>query len=289
MGLEACQSSPTARAVFQAADDILEADLNRLCFEGPEQELTRTVNAQPAILVTSLAIVAAALESGAIDKRPAFVAGHSLGEYTALVLAGSLQFKDCLRLVRERGRLMEEAGTRNPGTMAAIVGLTADQVGELCALSGAHECNFNARTQIVVGGTPDAVERACALAKERGGRGLPMKVAGAFHTPLMDAAASSFKIVLSEVVAEDPAIPTIANASAVPLQTGADVISELGSQMAVPVFWHQSVLHMVETGVTKFLELGPGRTLTTMLKRDFPELTLQSIDGDPIAASASHV
>jgi [acyl-carrier-protein] S-malonyltransferase len=289
MGLEAYESSPAARAVFESADDVLDAAISRLCFQGPEEELTRTVNAQPAILVTSLAILAAALDSGAIDRRPAFLAGHSLGEYTALVIAGSLEFDDCLRLVRERGRLMEMAGTQNPGTMAAIVGLNAEEVRELCAVSGACECNFNARTQIVVGGAPEAVERACALAREGGGRGLPMKVAGAFHTPLMDTAAASFKIALNEIAPADLAIPVIGNASAQPLQTGAEVIAELGRQMATPVLWYQSVLSLLESDITKFLELGPGRTLTAMLKRDFPELTLMSLDSDAIPAGAPHV
>src|SRR4029453_491336 len=157
MGLEAYQSSLAARAVYEAADHALELELSSLCFEGPEQELIRTDNAQPAILVTSLAILAAALDSGSVERRPAFAAGHSLGEYTALVVAGSIRFDDCLRLVRERGRLMERAGKQNTGTMAAIVGLGADEVRELCELSGTQVCNFNAQTQIVVGGAPAAV------------------------------------------------------------------------------------------------------------------------------------
>ena len=289
MGFEAAQSSARAKTLFKTADDVLETRLSRLCFEGPEEELTRTVNAQPAILTTSLAILASALESGVIDKSPAFVAGHSLGEYTALVAAGSLPFGDALRLVLERGRLMEEAGTKNPGTMAAIVGLSEDAISEVCRLSGAEQCNLNARTQTVIGGAPELVETACRLAKERGGRGLPMKVAGAFHTSLMESAAQNFEAVLEGVVAQDSAIPVIGNVTAKPLETPREMISELGRQMAMPVLWYQSILYMIDAGVRTFVEAGPGQTLITMLKRDFPELTLISLDRPSVPAAASHV
>jgi len=289
MGSEAWQSSASAKAVFETADDVLGTSLSRLCFEGPEEELTRTVNAQPAILTTSLAIVAAALESRVLDKRPAFLAGHSLGEYTALVAAGALPFADAFQLVRERGRLMEQAGIENPGTMAAIVGLSEHSVREVCRLSGAELCNFNARTQTVIGGAPEAVETASQLAKERGGRGLPMKVAGAFHTSLMEPAARNFETALEGVVAQDSSIPVIGNVTAKPIETRADLISELERQMATPVLWYQSILYMIDSGVRRFIEAGPGQTLIAMLKRDFPDLTLISLDRSSVPAAASHV
>jgi [acyl-carrier-protein] S-malonyltransferase len=289
MGLDVCQSSDAARAMFEAADDALETELSRLCFEGPQSDLTRTVNAQPAILVTSLAYLVAALESGALAKRPACLAGHSLGEYTALVAAGSLRFGDALRLVRARGRLMEEAGARTAGTMAAIVGLKEDLVLEICDLSGAQACNFNARTQIVVGGTPEAVERACSLAKEQGGRGLPMNVAGAFHTSLMESAARELEDLLGRESIDDPALPVMGNVTPEPMRSAPECKLDLQRQIASPVRWHQAIQHMLGAGVQTFAELGPGRALITMLKRDAPELTLISLDGAATMASTSSV
>jgi len=289
MGLEVYQSSAASKAIFDTADSVLEANVGRLCLEGPESELTRTINAQPAILTTSLAYLAAALESGALAKRPAYLAGHSLGEYTALVIAGSLAFEDALRLVRQRGRVMEEAGARNAGTMAAIIGLMEDRLLEICDASGAEPCNFNARTQVVVGGTAEAVDRACALAKEHGGRGLPMNVAGAFHTSLMAPAAREFEDILGRESIEAPAIPVIGNVTGEPMRSAAEVRSELQRQIARPVRWHQSVLHMRDAGIRTFTELGPGRVLTTMLKRDTPELELISLDGAATMASTTNV
>lgn len=289
MGLEAYRASAAARAVYETADRALDTGLSRLCFEGPDSELTRTANAQPAILATSLALLVAAVDSGTLERRPAFLAGHSLGEYTALVAAGSLRFEDALRLVCERGRLMEEAGAENPGTMAAIVGLTGEEVADICRLSGAQLCNFNARTQVVVGGEFDRVQSACALAKERGGRGLPMKVAAAFHTSLMDKAARDFATALEAVTADDPAIPVMSNVTAAPMESADELMSDLARQMAMPVLWHQSVLRMMGAGVSAFAELGPGRALTAMLKRDAPELTLISLDDAALTTSASHV
>jgi [acyl-carrier-protein] S-malonyltransferase len=183
---------------------------------------------------------------------------------------------------------MEEAGTENPGTMAAIVGLSEDAVSEVCRLSGAEQCNFNAHTQTVIGGAPESVETACRLAKERGGRGLPMKVAGAFHTSLMESASRNFETVLESVTAQEPAIPVVGNVAAKPIASAADLASELGRQMATPVRWYQSILYMIDAGVRTFVEAGPGNTLITMLKRDFPELTLISLDR-PSVPAASHV
>ena len=251
MGWDVYQASVTSRAIFEAADRVLETGLSRLSFEGPDDELTRTINAQPAILTTSLAYLAAAIESGAIEKRPAYMAGHSLGEYTALVAAGSLTFQDALRLVRERGRLMQEAGARNAGTMAAVVGLTRDSVIEICRVSGAEACNFNARTQVVVGGTQDAVKHACTLAKEQGGRGLPMNVAGAFHTSLMEPATVEFQQILDGESIEDPVLPVIGNVAATSMLSAAACRSDLQRQMSSPVLWHQSILYMRDAGAAR--------------------------------------
>jgi [acyl-carrier-protein] S-malonyltransferase len=289
MGMEAHGASNAAREIFEYTDSILGDDLSRTCFEGPVTELTRTANAQPAILMTSVALFAAAIESGALDQRPAVMAGHSLGEYTALVIAGSISFEDALRLVRERGRLMDEAGKRTPGTMAAIVGLGEGEVREICSATGAEPCNFNAATQIVVGGIPESVDRACALAKERGGRGLPMDVAGAFHTSLMTSAANAFKTVLDGIPARDPAIPVMSNVTALKMTAASECMSDLAQQMRSPVLWHRSITGMQQAGVERFTEIGPGRALITMLKRDAPEATLVSLDGSAVLATPTNV
>lgn len=289
MGMEAHGASKAARDVFEFADSVLGDDLSRVCFEGPEAELTRTANAQPAILTTSVALFAAAIESAALDRRPTVLAGHSLGEYTALVVAGAISFEDALRLVRERGRLMEKAGKRTPGTMAAIVGLGEGEVWEICSESGAEPCNFNAATQIVVGGLADAVDRACALAKERGGRGLPMNVAGAFHTSLMKGAADEFARVLHSVEPRDPVIPVMSNVTAREMTAASDCVSDLARQIRSPVLWHQSIGTMLKSGVERFTEIGPGRALITMLKRDAPDVTLISLDGSAVLATPTNV
>lgn len=279
MGRDAAETSAAARTVFEAADDVLGVPLSRLCFEGPEEELIRTANAQPAILVTSLALLAAAVENGAIARRPRLCAGHSLGEYTALVAAGSLAFEDALRLVRERGRLMEEAGRERPGTMAAVVGLSDGEVEKLCAETGAELCNYNSLGQVVIGGAPEAVERACQLAKKRGGRGLALRVSGAFHTSLMEAAASRFAQALERTAIADPVVPVVGNVSGKPLLTAEDVMRELREQIRRPVLWQQSIERMIGEGVTTFVEVGPGRVLTTMLKRAAPQVKAIAIDG----------
>jgi len=289
MGLEAHRASKAAREVFEYADLILGEKLSEVCFEGPEAELIRTAKAQPAILTTSVALFAAAIESGTLDEQPAILAGHSLGEYTALVVAGAISFENALKLVRERGRLMEEAGKQTPGTMAAVVGLDEAEVRKICTASGAEPCNFNAATQIVVGGLPEAVERACALAKERGGRGLPMNVAGAFHTSLMSAAADEFKGVLDGVTAQAPAIPVMSNVTARAMTAASECMSDLAQQIRSPVLWYQSITDMQTSGIEKFTEIGPGRALITMLKRDAPEATLVSLDGSAVLATPTNV
>jgi [acyl-carrier-protein] S-malonyltransferase len=289
MGSEVCKSSDAARAVFDASDLALQTDLSRLCFEGPQEELTSTTNAQPAILTASIAYLVAAIESGQLQHRPAFLAGHSLGEYTALVAAGSVTFTNAIRLVRERGRLMEGAGARRKGKMAAIVGLTEDQVIEICHASGAEACNFNALTQVVVGGSREAVTHACALAKERGGRGLPMSVAGAFHTSLMESAAVQFQEILAGEAIADPIVPVVGNVTATPMTNSAQCRVELRQQMSSPVLWHQSIIQMRRASIQTFAEIGPGRSLTAMLKRDAPDLNLISLDGAAAMASPTNV
>lgn len=288
MGRDAVHSSAAAGQIFETADRVLGVGLSTLCFEGPDDELTRTSNAQPAILMASMALLAVALETRTVVARPAFVAGHSLGEYTALVAAGSLAFDDALVLVRERGQLMEKAGAEQAGTMAAIVGMSDTDVEEVCRLAGAEVCNYNSPSQIVVGGTPEAVARACVIAKERGGRGLPINVSGAFHTSLMADAAREFERALAPVTAKEPYIPVVSNVTATPLN-GAGVTTDLRQQITSPVRWHQTLSLMIDSGVRNFLEIGPGRALTQILKRSYPEVSAMSIDSVAAMASPSNV
>jgi len=275
MGAEVRASCETARGIFTLADEALGFSLSELAEKGPDDELTNTMNAQPAILVTSLAILAAALESGAIASRPAYLAGHSLGEYSALAAAGSLGLEDAVRLVRERGRIM---GQQSEGTLAAVVGLDEATVAEICRESGAECANYNAPTQTVVGGAREAVERACVLAKERGGRGLPVNVSGAFHTSLMEPAARQFAEALDTTDIAAPQIPVIGNVSAQPLATVDDVRADLREQIRSPVRWYQSMDTAQAKGVRRVVEIGPGKVLTAQLKRSHPDFELSNLD-----------
>lgn len=289
MGRDLVEISAPARRVFALADQVLDMPLSTLCFEGPVDELTKTANAQPAILATSLACLAASLENGTLRSRPALLAGHSLGEYTALVAAGSLSIEDALVLVRQRGRVMSEAGELRPGTMAAVLGLSEDEVHEICRLSGAEPCNYNAPTQIVLGGPPTVIEHASRLAKDRGGKVLPLNVSGAFHTSLMRDAAALFAAMVDEIEIHDPLIPVISNVTALPLRRANAVAEDLKRQMASPVRWYQSIESMVNSGIGAFVEIGPGRVLTALLKRIAPGATAISIDGAAALTSPTNV
>ena len=278
MGRAAAESSEAAAGIFAEADSALGFSISRLCFEGPEEKLQETATTQPAILATSFVALAAALDSGAINRRPAFVAGQSLGEYTALVAAGALEFGAAMRLVRERGRLMEEAAQSSSGTMAAVVGLDEATVEAICVESGAEVGNYNSKTQTVIGGSPEAVEKTCTLAKERGGRGLPLKVSSAFHTSLMEPASERFAHFLAEAEIGAPEIPVVGNVSGETLTLDADVRSDLQQQIRNPVRWYQSVETMATAGVRRTVEVGPGKVLTGQIKRSHPDLDARSIE-----------
>ncbi len=271
----------SVRVIFALADSVLGTGLTSICFHGPEIELTSTANAQPAILTASIAQLTASTQIGTIDRCPVLLAGHSLGEYTALVAAGAMQFEDGLTLVHQRGQIMSQAGERSPGKMCAILGLGEGAVHEVCAASGAEPANFNAPTQIVVGGTPRAVDRAMELARSRGGKALPLNVSGAFHTSLMKTAATQFAGLIDRVQIQDPLIPVISNVTGLPMMEAGAVRSDLRAQMVSPVRWQQTVELMVESGVEEFLEVGPGNVLTALLKRSVPGVTAMSVDGLP--------
>ncbi len=268
MGRDLYEQAPAARAVFDAADEALGFALSRLCFEGPEEELTRTVNTQPALVTHSIAALAAAIEAGTVQQSPAYLAGHSLGEYAALIAAGALSFADGVRLVSERGRLMQEACDAQPGTMAVVLGMERAKVAEVCVQHGASLCNENAPGNITIGGTAAAVQAASAAATAAGAsRVLPINVAGAFHTPLMATAAASMRLVLASTAFADLRTPVVSNVTSKALSLGVELADELADQVTSPVLWLDGVRVMLAAGVTHFVEFGPGRVLTGQLKR----------------------
>lgn len=275
MGRELYEVSAAARAVFDEADRTLGFPLTKLCFEGPEEELRDTVNAQPAILTVSVACLAALRERWEALGRlvtPLFVAGHSLGEYTALVAAGVLDFADALRLVRERGRLMKEAGERQPGGMAAVVGLSEEAIAHICREAASEGtitmANTNSPGQVVLSGEVRALERAMALARRYGARKVErLSITIASHSPLMQRAAQQFAELLNHVRLRDPQVPVVANITGRALTTAEEIKAELAEHLVGPVQWSQSVVEMINNGVETFIEIGPGAVLSGLVKR----------------------
>ncbi|HXG14648.1 MAG TPA: ACP S-malonyltransferase [Calidithermus sp.] len=269
MGRAFYEASAAAKAVFQEADEALGEDLTRLIFEGPEADLALTVNTQPAILTVSIAAAAAAAERG---LRPALAAGHSLGEYSALVVAGALAFRDAVRIVRRRGQFMQEAVPVGTGAMAAILGLDLGQVQAVCAEAADGDvvevANINAPQQVVIAGHRAAVERAVALAARRGGRkSVLLPVSAPFHCALMQPAAVRLREVLDAVPVREPTIPVVRNVDAGLTRTAAEVKPALVAQVSSPVRWTEVVQRLHAEGARVFVEVGPGRVLTGLLRR----------------------
>lgn len=280
MGRDLYDAYPAARQLYDRADAALGRPLSRLCFDGPGDELNRTDNAQPAIYVTSLACLTAAREAGVLAAEPDFVAGHSLGEYSALAAAGAFDFESGLRLVEERGRLTQAAAEETPGRMAAILALDEAAAAAVCADAGTELCNVNAPGQIVIGGAPDAIERACALALERGARrAVTLDVGGAFHTSLMQPAVAGMAQAVSSIEIRAPRVPVIANNTARRMTEPDEIGAELVYQLTHPVRWVQCVEYMAAQGVTTMIEIGPGRVLSGLIKRIAPEISLRNING----------
>ncbi len=270
MGRDVYTEYPQARLIFDEADKVLGFPLTQLCFEGPLEALTETANAQPAILATSIAYYAAASSNLSRNPQmtPAFVAGHSLGEYTALVAAGALDFRDALRLVRERGRLMHEAGEKTSGGMGVVLGMDEVTMEEICQETGTELANLNSPDQIVISGTRDALARALDLAKARGAkRVIPLRVGGAFHSSLMAPALEGMSKALDKVALARPRIPLIANRTGTPLTDTSAIKKELLDQLCGSVLWRQSVQYMTRNGVGTFVEIGPGRVLTGLVRQ----------------------
>jgi [acyl-carrier-protein] S-malonyltransferase len=270
MGLDLYQNFPAAKAVFQEADQALGFSLSKLCFEGPEEELRQTINAQPALVTMSFACYKAALSSS--DKRkvynPSFLAGHSLGEYTALAIAGVLDFSTTVFLARERGRLMFEAGQKVPGSMAAILGMEESAVKALCQETGAWLANINCPGQLVISGAKENIEKAVAIAPSKGAsRAIMLQVSGAFHSPLMQPAMESLSTVIANLSFKEPSIPIIANTTALPLSNAKAIKEELLNQLCNTVNWQGSIEYMIANGTSTFIEIGAGKVLTGLIKR----------------------
>jgi [acyl-carrier-protein] S-malonyltransferase len=270
MGKDIFEIFSHAKAVFETADTVLGLDISKLCFSGPEEQLHQTVNAQPAIVTLSLALLAVVQEKTNIS--PALVAGHSLGEYTALAATGALSFAETIRLARKRGKLMQLAGQEKPGSMAAIIGVEDDIVAEICREAGVYIANYNSPGQVAISGEKDKITAAMALATARGARKVvPLQVSGAFHTPLMGPAAQGLTLAIASLMLLTPAMPIVANTDAQPVATPESIKKELSLQMTHAVQWQKSVEYMSAQGIDIFVEIGPGKVLTGLIKRIKPE------------------
>ncbi len=271
MGHDLVETFPEARAVFEASREVLGFDLPALCFDGPMEELTETRNAQPAILLHSLAVATVIRER--LGFVPDYVAGHSLGEFSAAAAVGSLGADDALRVVRRRGELMWNAGERVPGTMAAVMGLDPDAIADVLATIDEGRvvvANLNSSNQSVISGDVAAVEAAVEPLKAAGARRvMPLSVSGAFHSPLMEVVQDEFAAFLGGIQLADPGAPVVTNVTARPCKSGDQLRQGFVDQLVSPVRWHESVGWMVEQGVTTFVEVGPGNVLTTLGARSF--------------------
>jgi [acyl-carrier-protein] S-malonyltransferase len=278
MGKDLYEQSPLARELFQRADTVLGVGLSTICFEGPEDVLKQTKNTQPAIFLHS--IILTQLMN---NTQASMVAGHSLGEYSALVFAGALSFEDGLMLVRLRGELMQQAGEREKGTMAAVVGLEHSVLESVCTEAqaiGIVQCaNFNSPGQVVISGSVEGVKKAMEVAKGRGAKMVKeLVVSGAFHSPLMRSAREGLHEALSRISIRNPKIPVYANVSAGRVEKAEEIRTLLEEQLTSPVRWEESVKNMIGAGVSSFVEIGPGKVLQGLLKRIDPGVMVHGIE-----------
>jgi [acyl-carrier-protein] S-malonyltransferase len=260
------------------ADELLGFSLSSICFTGPEDELRQTRNTQPAIFLHSV-VMARLME----HMKPDMVAGHSLGEYSALVAAGAMTFEDALKLVRLRGDLMQKAGEEQKGTMAAVVGLSPGVVEEVCCAAAdagvVQPANFNSPGQIVISGSVDGVKKAMAMCKERGAKLVKeLVVSGAFHSPLMESARERLRQTLNATPVVDAKIPVYANVTAEPVTRSSEIRELLYRQITSPVRWEQTVSNMIRDGADSFIEVGPGKVLQGLIKRTVPGVTVAGFD-----------
>lgn len=280
MGQEFAAKHPAARRIFDQADEALGYALSELCFVGPEEELKLTYHTQPAILTTSLALYEVFKEQA---PKPAYVAGHSLGEYSALVAAGALEFTEAVQTVRKRGQLMDEAVPAGQGAMAAVMGGERELVGQVCdevSLTGhaVQMANMNCPGQIVISGAKESVEEASARLKAAGiRRVIPLVVSGPFHSDLMKPAASKLAHVLEKVNFQTAKVPVVTNVDARPVMLGEDIEHALIEQVFSPVLWEDSVQWMIEAGVNTFVEIGPGKVLSGLIKKINKDVQILSV------------
>ena len=269
MGRDLFENSRAAKDIFEQIDDALNKPLSKIIFEGPEDLLKDTINAQPSIMAVSLACMAALKENSDSNYiAPAFIAGHSLGEYTSLSVANVLSVKDTALLVQKRGELMQDACDANPGTMAAILGLDEIIVNVITRETGTYVSNVNTDEQIVISGSNIAVAQAMDMCLTRGAKKvIPLRVGGAFHSGLMEPAIKGLISTIGSLHFNDPTIPIIANCTAKPLTDAEKIKTELVNQITGCVNWKRSVDFMIKSGATRFLEIGPGKTLSGMVKR----------------------
>jgi len=288
MGHALCDEHPHLREFYDHASQVLGYDLSTLCFEGPTERLNLTEYTQPALLVTSIAVLRL-LES--VNRDVGAVAGHSLGEYSAIVAAQGLEFVDAVRLVQKRAQYMAEAVPPGSGLVAAVLGMTGEVVQEACREAQSSgvvsAANFNCPGQVVIAGEKAGVERACEILKERGCRRvriLPVSVP--VHTSLMQSAADRLASEVEDVAMKDLQVPLINNAEAKPIQKSADVRASLIRQLPAPVLWEQSIKTMADRGITTFVEIGPGTVLTGLVKRIVPEAETLNVQ-DPSSLEAT--
>ena len=288
MGQDLAQTYLVVRDTFAEADDLLGFSLSTLCFEGPEESLNDTINTQPALYVASLAALRA-LQSEGWLVSPGFTAGHSLGEYGALAASGALAFADGLRLVRERGRLMKEAGERSPGGMAALIKLDDETVADICRRASQETgkvmqvANYNSPGQVVISGDNEALEAAMDMAQAAGARRVVrLAVSIAAHSPLMAVIADEFRQAVEATHIQPPQVPVVANVTARPLNTVDDIHQEMVAQLTSSVRWADSIEHMIAHGATDFVEIGPKDVLTRLMRRinrDAEAVACGTVDG----------
>ncbi len=279
MGHDLYDNFASAKVLFKQADEVLGFPLSKLCFEGPEEELRLTVNTQPALLTVSYICLKVAQEaSGGKLPAPAFLAGHSLGEYTALAAANVIDFATAVYLARERGRLMHEAGLKEPGGMVAIIGLNEETLIEVCNQTGTQIANFNCPGQLIISGSMVNLPKAAEYAQAKGAsRVVPLQVSGAFHSPLMQPAREGLFKIIAGLAFRDPAVPIIANVTAQPLTKAEEVKTELIEQLCNCVQWQRSIEYMIKNGVSTIYEIGPGKVLNGLIKRIDKNIDIRNI------------
>jgi [acyl-carrier-protein] S-malonyltransferase len=269
MGKDLYQAFPESKTIFDKADKALGFSISKLCFEGPQQELTKTQNCQPAILTVSIAAYEAFMVHGSMSRvQPDFVVGLSLGEYSALVVAGAMSFEDAVYLVRRRGEFMEEEALKKPGKMLSIIGLNADKVKEICLKTHSEIANLNCPGQIVVSGSSVSIEQAQSLAKESGAKlAIMLEVSGAFHSSFMQGAALKLAKELDNIKINNPAIPVICNVTAKPGASASEIKENLIKQVASGVLWEDSMKFILSKNIMNFIEFGPGKVLKGLMRR----------------------